>query len=181
MTAKESMQLEAPSPTVRHYVSFRLGKEIYALDIDHAREIVDVPQLSALPKAPPWIVGLMNLRGRIVPLVDLKKKFDLVMEASHELPYVIIVELTLPDEEGQTLVVGVLADAVLEVFDLADSELGAAPKFGQRFSRSYLRGMVRRDDAMIIVMDAAKVLSDVDEPALEPELEPAPDLDETAA
>lgn len=148
----------SPVKQANHYVAFRLGKEAYAIDVALAREIVDSPKLRQLPAAPAWIPGLMNLRGRVVPVVDLKKKFELGSEAEPG-GYVIVVELTT---DGEPFAVGVLADAVLEVFELAPEELGPAPRFGARFSRTYLRGMAKRNDEVLVVMDAEKVLSDSD-------------------
>jgi purine-binding chemotaxis protein CheW len=143
------------------YVSFRLGTELYALDVWHAREIVDAPPVSQLPNAPDWIAGLMNLRGRIVPVVDLKRKFDLGDGGQGGgRGYVIVVDVE--SDDGTSSAVGVLADAVLEVFDLGDAELTPPPKFGARFSRAYLRGLIKRETSVIAVMDAARVLADAD-------------------
>jgi purine-binding chemotaxis protein CheW len=163
---------EATQAQQTQYVSFRLGRESYALDIWHAREIVDAPPLSQMPNAPAWIPGLMNLRGRIVPVVDLKKKFGLEDAASASVArgYVIIVEIG--GEDRPPMSIGLLVDAVLEVFDLPASELEPPPKFGARFSRSYLVGMTKRAAAIVAVMDAAKVLADTDV-LLEDQCEPA--------
>jgi purine-binding chemotaxis protein CheW len=142
------------------FVSFNLGTEAYAIDVWHAREIVDAPELSRLPNAPAWIPGVMNLRGRVVPVVDLKRKFGLSSDvAAKGRGYVIVVEL--PHEDG-VITVGVAADSVIEVFDLADPDLTPPPRFGERFSRAYLRGMARRPRGLVAVMDAEKVLADTD-------------------
>jgi purine-binding chemotaxis protein CheW len=144
------------------YVSFRLGKEIYAVDIWHAREIVDAPPLSRLPNAPAWIPGLINLRGRILPVVDLKKKFGLADEPLRQSAQAYIVVVELPSEQGEPMSVGMLADAVLEVFDVPASELDPPPKFGARFSRDYLLGMAKRAAGIVAIMDAPRVLADAD-------------------
>jgi purine-binding chemotaxis protein CheW len=149
----------SPVKQANHYVAFRLGKEAYAIDVALAREIVDSPKLRQLPAAPAWIPGLMNLRGRVVPVVDLKKKFELGGDDDASRGYVIVVELVT---DGEPFAVGVLADAVLEVFELLPEDLSPAPRFGARFSRTYLRGMARRNDEVLVVMDAEKVLSDSD-------------------
>jgi purine-binding chemotaxis protein CheW len=144
------------------YVSFRLGKEMYALDIWQAREIVDAPPLNQLPNAPAWLPGMMNLRGQVVPVVDLKEKFGLNagLHEKQTPAYVIVVEVARKDEDPIT--VGVLADEVIEVFDVAAADLDAPPAFGARYSRSYLLGMTKRAGAIVAVMDAPKVLSDTD-------------------
>ncbi len=144
------------------YVSFRLGKEMYALDVWQAREIVDAPALNQLPNAPAWLPGLMNLRGQVVPVVDLKEKFGLDAGTKQvgRGAYVIVVDL--PRKEHDQVTIGVLADEVLEVFDLTPSEIGPPPAFGARYSRSYLLGMAKREGGIVALMDAPKVLSDTD-------------------
>lgn len=144
------------------YIRFRLGKEMYALDVWQAREIVDAPLLNQLPNAPAWLPGMMNLRGQVVPVVDLKEKFGLTAGIGDQESrgYVIVVDVARKDEDPVT--VGVLADEVLEVFDLGALDLEPAPAFGARYSRSYLLGMTKREGAIVAVMDAPKVLSDSD-------------------
>ncbi|MBK7395210.1 MAG: chemotaxis protein CheW [Myxococcales bacterium] len=148
-----------PSGTRHCYVSFLLGEETYALDVREAREIVDLPALRRLPNAPPWIVGVMDLRGAVVPVVDLEKKLGIPRTGGAAAGYVVVVVLQV---RGQELVVGVLADAVLDVFELAADELGRPPAFGARFSRSYLRGTTDRDGQLVLVLEATRVLADRD-------------------
>ena len=135
---------------------------MYALDVWQAREIVDAPALNQLPNSPPWLPGMMNLRGQVVPVVDLKEKFGLNAgsSAKERRAYVIVVEI--PKKDADPMTVGVLADEVIEVFDLALSEIEPPPMFGACYSRSYLLGMAKRDGAIVAVMDAPKVLSDTD-------------------
>lgn len=161
------------SSALNQYVSFRLGKETYALDIWHAREIVDEPPLSQMPNAPEWIPGLMNLRGRILPVVDLKKKFGLEGGPGQTTArgYVIVVEIESEGRAPQSI--GLLADSVLEVFDLPASQLEPPPKFGARYSRAYLVGMAKRDAGIVAVMDASMVLEDTDELLEDKEEEPS--------
>src|SRR5580704_5217333 len=148
------------------YVSFRLGKEMYALDVWQAREIVDSPVLNQLPNAPAWLPGMMNLRGQVVPVVDLKEKFGLNagLHEKQTPAYVIVVEVARKDEDPIT--VGVLADEVIEVFDLVSSEIEPPPAFGASYSRSYLLGMAKRGATIVAVMDAPQVLSDADRSTL---------------
>ncbi len=149
-----------PGTGSSQYVSFLLGKEAYALDILEAREIVDLPALRRLPSTPSWILGLMDLRGEFVPVVDLKKKFEL--EPGEEAESKVVVVVAFQAEDGRDLVVGLLADAVLDVFELPRRELGPAPNFGARFSRSYLRGITKRDGQLVMVMEATKLLADTE-------------------
>lgn len=126
---------------VNQYVSFRLGEETYALDVSHAKEIVEAPRLTPMPHAPPWIRGVMNLRGSVVPVVDLKRKF--VMGATELGAHTCVLLIEFESESSQFLI-AVLVDAVLE---LSPSELEPPPAFGARYSRKYLKGVGRRESS----------------------------------
>jgi len=141
------------------YITFQLDDEIYALDVAHAREIVDVPRLTRMPNSPPWIRGVMNLRGSVVPVIDLKHKFEMGTTEVTQRSCVLIVEFEF---EHAIFVIGVLVDAVLAVFELAPEQLEAPPKFGARYSRKYLKGMGRRDDRVFMVLEANEVFADVE-------------------
>jgi purine-binding chemotaxis protein CheW len=143
----------------REYLSFRLGKEHYALDVANAREVIEITSLAAMPKAPAWVRGMVNLRGSVVPVLDLKRKFEMGDTELAERSCVVIVEFLL---EGEPFVVGVLVDAAAEVFEYPASQIEAPPRFGTRFSRSYLRGMGRRDDYLFVILEADKVFADTD-------------------
>ncbi len=138
------------------YLSFKLGNEIYALDVGNAREIVECSLITQIPKMPPWIRGVINLRGTVVPVLDLKRKFEMGQTEQTVNTCVIIVESIL---DGEMFVIGVLADAVQEVFELESSKIEPPPKFGSKVSTRYLKGMGRRGDMLFIVLDAEKVFS----------------------
>jgi purine-binding chemotaxis protein CheW len=147
-----------PVSSINHYVVFGLGDEVYALDVVNAREIVGVPPLTPIPSAPEWIRGVINLRGSVVPVIDLKSKFGMGRTDGTPSSCVLIVEFSA---DGEDFVVGVLADRVLEVLEVADSAIEPPPKFGARFSRAYLRGLGRKGDLLFVILDAGKVFSDV--------------------
>lgn len=153
--------------STNQYVTFRLDDETYALDVGNAREIVEAPRLTRMPNAPSWIRGVMNLRGSVVPVIDLKQKFDMGVTELTRLSCVLLVEFMLDQEP---FVIGVLVDAVLEVFELPPETIEPPPKFGARYSRQYLRGMGRRNDRVFVILDADKVFSDTGL-AFEPEAE----------
>jgi purine-binding chemotaxis protein CheW len=148
------------------YVTFKLDDEIYALDVAHAREIVGVPRLTRMPKAPAWIRGVINLRGSVVPVIDLKHKFEMGATEIGPDSCVLIVEFMFEDA---IFVIGVLVDAVLAVFELAPSEVEAPPKFGARYSRKYLKGVGRLDGRVFMILEADEVFSDVDAELAGPE------------
>jgi purine-binding chemotaxis protein CheW len=145
--------------TTNQYVTFRINQEVYALDVGNAREIVEVPRLTRMPNTPAWIRGVMNLRGSVVPVVDLKQKFAMGSTEITANACVLMVEFNLDD---QLIVIGLLVDAVLEVFELREEAIEEPPKFGARYSRRYIRGMGRRNDVVFIILDPEKVFADVD-------------------
>lgn len=145
------------------YVTFRLDEEIYALDVAHAREIVELPRLTRMPSAPGWIRGVMNLRGSVVPVIDLKQKFAMGSTTITRDCCVLVVEFSFEDA---LFVIGVLVDAVLAVFELAPDQVEPPPKFGARYSRKYVKGTGRREQQMFLILEANEVFADV-EPQLD--------------
>jgi len=141
---------------INHYLSFRLGGETYAIDVANAREIVECSTVTQIPKTPPWIRGVINLRGRVVPVIDLKMRFDMGATEETVNTCVIVVETVV---DGEMFVVGLLADAAKEVFELDDTSLDPPPKFGVKVNTHYIRGMARRGDDLLVVLDAERVLS----------------------
>jgi purine-binding chemotaxis protein CheW len=138
------------------YLAFRLGDELYAIDVANAREIVEQSTITRLPKTPAWMRGLINLRGNVLPVLDLKMKLG--MGATNETvdTCTIVVEVTL---DGELYVVGVLADSVSEVFELDEKQVEAPPRFGTRLSTDFIKGMGRVGQNLIIVLDAERVFS----------------------
>lgn len=141
------------------YVTFQLDDEIYALDVAHAREILEVPRLTRMPNAPAWIRGVMNLRGAVVPVIDLKHKFDMGATELSARSCVLIVEFVFDET---IFVIGVLVDAVLAVFELAPEAIESPPQFGARYSRKYLHGVGRHGDRVFMILAANEVFADVE-------------------
>ncbi len=146
----------ASATRTNQYLTFKLGPEVYAIDVGSARQIVEFSLITQIPKTPPWIRGVINLRGTVVPVLDLKLKFELGVTERSVNTCVIIIEVA---SEGDTLVVGVLTDGVQEVFELEASQIEPPPRFGMRVSTEYLRGMGRRGDQLFIILDPQKIFS----------------------
>lgn len=159
------------------YVTFKLDDEIYALDVAHAREIVEAPRLTRMPNAPEWIRGVMNLRGTVVPVIDLKMKFGMGMTELSRNSCVLLVEFLF---DGSLFLIGVLVDAVLAVFELAPEHVEEPPKFGARYSRKYLKGVGRHDDRVFMILAADEVFKDVEVELADPNDEAAPEVAEEA-
>jgi purine-binding chemotaxis protein CheW len=144
------------------YLTFKLQDEIFALDISKVREVLDFTTVTKVPKTPEFMRGVINLRGSVVPVVDLRLKFGMSRTEKTVNTCIIIAEVTVDNE---TTVLGALADSVQEVMDLEPGQIEAAPKIGTRLNTEFIRGMGKRDNTFVIILDIDKVFS-IDELAL---------------
>lgn len=129
------------NPT-QQFLRFVLGTEMYAVRIDLVREILEVVQMTPLPLMPPFVRGVMNLRGAVVPVIDLGARLGLPVTRIGRRTCVVIVDVHRPDDDGvQTM--GVLVDAVHEVFDLPATDMEPVPRLGTRIDPGLIRSMVR--------------------------------------
>jgi purine-binding chemotaxis protein CheW len=144
------------------YLTFKLADEVFALDISKVREVLDFTAITRVPRTPEFMRGVINLRGNVVPVVDMRVKFGMTKTEKTVNTCIIIVEITLDED---TTVLGALADSVQEVIDLEPGQIEPAPKIGTRLRTEFIRGMGKRDDHFIIILDIDKVFS-VDELSL---------------
>ena len=147
---------------ITQYLTFKLGDEVFALDISQVREVLDFTAITKVPRTPEFMRGVINLRGNVVPVVDMRLKFGLTKTEKTVNTCIIIVEISL---DGDTTVLGALADSVQEVIDLEPDRIEPAPKIGTRLKTDFIKGMGKRDDQFIIILDIDKVFS-VDELSL---------------
>jgi purine-binding chemotaxis protein CheW len=141
------------------YLTYKLGEEVFALDISKVREVLDFTTVTKVPRTPEFMRGVINLRGSVVPVVDLRLKFGMSRTERTVNTCVIIVEVTV---EGETTVLGALADSVQEVIELGPNHIEPAPKIGTKLNTDFIRGMGKQDERFIIILDIDKVFS-VDE------------------
>lgn len=146
----------------RQYLSFKLDQEEFALDISKVREVLDFTRITRVPQTPEFMRGVINLRGAVVPVVDLKRKFGMSETEKTMNTRIIIGELSL---EGETTVLGAIADSVHEVFELEPQHIEPAPRIGTGLNTDFLKGMGKRDDEFIMILDIDRVFS-ADEIAL---------------
>jgi purine-binding chemotaxis protein CheW len=138
------------------YLTFKLDEEIFALDIAKVREVLDYTTVTKVPRTPEFMRGVINLRGSVVPVVDMRLKFGMTKTDKTVNTCIIIVEITLA---GETVVLGALADAVHEVIELEPGQIEPAPKIGTRLKTDFIRGMGKRGEGFIIILDIDKVFS----------------------
>ena len=138
------------------YLTFKLEEEIFALDISKVREVLDFTTITKVPRTPEFMRGVINLRGNVVPVVDMRLKFGMTKTENTVNTCIIIVEINL---DGETTVLGALADAVQEVIELESGQIEPAPKIGTRLTTDFIQGMGKRDEGFIIILDIDRVFS----------------------
>jgi len=138
------------------YLTFRLEDELFALDIGKVREVLDFTSITKVPQTPDYMRGVINLRGSVVPVVDLRLKFGMEMAQKTVNTCVIIVEVELL---GEKVVMGAMADAVQEVLDLEPDQIEPPPRIGTKMNTDFIRGMGKHNDQFIIILDIDKIFS----------------------
>lgn len=137
-------------------LTFTLGEEVFALDIARVREVMDYTTVTKVPRTPEYMSGVINLRGVVVPVVDMRRKFGMSPTEKTVNTCVIIVELVL---EGETVVVGAMADSVCEVVDLESAQIEPAPRIGTSLNTEFIKGMGKHNDTFIIILDIDRCFS----------------------
>ncbi|MEF2145928.1 MAG: chemotaxis protein CheW [Desulfovibrionaceae bacterium] len=138
------------------YLTFTLGKEVFALDISTVREVLELTTVTRIPRTPDYMRGVINLRGHAVPVVGMRRKLNMKEIPDTINTCIIIVEV---DFDGEPTVLGALVDSVREVFEMAPEAIEAAPKMGAAVKSEYIRGMGRQNDEFIIILDIARIFS----------------------
>ncbi len=159
------------------FVTFRLDEENYAFEIGKVREVLDITNVTKVPQMPHFMQGVINLRGAVVPVVDLRLKFGMNETVNDVDTRIVIVEVTVDEE---TTILGALADAVREVIELEPDEIDPPPKIGTRLRTEFITGMGRHKDEFIIILNVDQVFS-ADELAAVQAFETEPPIDQLAA
>jgi len=153
---KSSPQIDQDSDSAQQYLTFQLGGELFALDILHVKEILEYGQITPVPMTPVFIRGVINLRGAVVPVIDLSARFGRGLADVTRRSCIIIVEV---QHEGERDDIGVTVDAVNEVVELPPAGIEPAPAFGAKIRTEFIAGMGKLDGRFVILLDLAKVLS----------------------
>ena len=141
------------------YLTFKLGEEIFALDVAEVREILDFTTVTKVPRTPSFMRGVINLRGSVVPVMDLRLKFGMSATAQTVDSCIIVVEMSL---EGDLIVIGVLADAVQEVIDLEPEQIEPAPRIGTNLNMDYILGMGKHNGTFMMILDIDRIFNDAE-------------------
>jgi purine-binding chemotaxis protein CheW len=138
------------------YLTFALANEEYGLGILKVREIIGYMAITAVPQTPMHVKGVINLRGQVIPVVDLRAKFGMMETEVTEQTCIIVVEIDQGDHRFST---GIVVDHVQEVLDIREADIEAAPQFGSSVNTDFILGMGKIGDSVKILLDIDKVLA----------------------
>jgi purine-binding chemotaxis protein CheW len=140
----------------RQYLTFKLGNEIFATDVAKVREVLDLTTITQIPRTPEFMAGVINLRGSVVPVVDLRLCLDMSKTETMRNTCIVVVEVMLDNE---SIVIGALADSVEEVIDLEPDQIQPPPRIGTQIRTDFIKGMGKRDALFVMILDIDRVFS----------------------
>ena len=138
---------------ISQWVTFRLGEETYGVNVMQVQEVLRMTEIAPVPGAPPYVLGIINLRGNVVTVMDTRSRFGLPPHEADDATRIVIIE-------AEDQVVGILVDSVAEVVYLKQSDIELAPNVGNEESSRYIQGVANRDEGLLILVDLDKLLTD---------------------
>lgn len=141
------------------YLTFMLADEVFALDVAKVREILELTAINKVPQTPEFMRGVINLRGGVVPVIDLRLNFGMTRTEQTVNTCIIVVEVILDNE---LIVLGVLADSVQEVVDMEPEDIEPAPHLGTKLNTDFIKGMGKINSSFVMILDIDKVFSSDD-------------------
>ena len=144
------------SQTVQQYLTFRLADEIFAVDVAQVREILDQTAVTRVPQMPDYMLGVINLRGSVVPVVDLRRKFGMATKEADVDTCIVVLDVVMNEEKTT---IGAVADAVHEVLDLPSEAIEPPPRMGTKLRTDFIRGMGKKDETFLILLDIDRIFS----------------------
>lgn len=140
--------------TVMNALTLRMQDEIFAIEAGSVREILELVPITEVPNAPPFVSGLINVRGRVVPLADLRVMFDMDRPPPDQDTRIVVIEIEI---DGEPTVVGILADRVYEVTEIEAGAIQQAPRVGMRWRSDFVKAIGKRGGDFIIIPDMGRI------------------------
>lgn len=150
MTAQTAKSGDDP---VLQWVTFRLGNETYGINVMQVREVLRYTEIAPVPGAPSYVIGIINLRGNVVTVIDTRERFGLPTAEVTDNTRIVILE-------SEDQVIGIMVDAVAEVVYLRESEIETAPNVGNDESSRYIQGVCHKNDTLLILIEIEKLLTE---------------------
>jgi len=152
-----SQGIERGSYREGKYLTFGLGSEEYGLEILKVKEIIGIMNITAVPQTPKYVKGVINLRGKVIPVIDLRLKFGMDVIGYNDRTCIIVVDIS--GQTGKKTVMGIVVDSVSEVLNIKSDEIEDTPTFGVRLETDYILGMAKVKGGVKILLDIDKVLT----------------------
>ncbi len=140
----------------QQFVTFSLGEELFGVEVSRTREILSLTPMTKVPQTPGYLLGVINLRGQVVPVVDMRLKLGLPAGVETEDTCIIVVEVQIDDEP---IVVGALADAVREVLEIRSDQIEPPPRLGTRLKTEFINGMGKIDEQFMILLNIDRIFN----------------------
>jgi len=140
----------------QQYVTFSLGDELFGVEVTKTREILSLTPVTKVPQTPDYLLGVINLRGQVVPVVDMRLKLGLPAGDETEDTCIIVVDVQV---DGETITVGALADAVREVMDIRSDQIEPPPRLGTRLNTEFINGMGKVDEQFMILLNIDRIFN----------------------
>jgi purine-binding chemotaxis protein CheW len=139
------------------YLTFTIEEESYGIDVLKVREIIRLTDITAVPQMPAFVRGVINLRGKIIPVIDLRLRFGFAQVTKTDLTCIIVVQIKL--QEGKTIQMGLIVDGVEEVINIAAADIEETPDFGAKIETDYLLGMAKVKNAVKTLLNIDRILT----------------------
>jgi len=160
---KEELKLEMDSESkeedIRQFLTFHVGTETYGIEVKNVREVIEFDNVFRIPAVPEYIRGVINLRGEVVPVIDMASRFFGRTSEITKFSCIVIVEI---EEESGVVLIGFLIDAINAVIDLSDDNIEGTPSFGAKIRSDFISGVGKHNDQFVILLHINRVL-DVNE------------------
>ncbi|HKK60258.1 MAG TPA: chemotaxis protein CheW [Salinivirga sp.] len=150
MDAQTQTNKKNVSDQVHTYLSFRLGKEVFAASVNHVVNILELKPITKVPHAPEYMSGVINLRGQVLPVIDMRIKFGMTPTEPTVDTCIIVLNLEIENEEVK---LGILVDAVSEVLELEENQIEPSPSIGTKYKAEFIKGMWKKDESFIMLLN----------------------------
>ena len=147
---------ETNANSSQQYVTFSLCEELFGVEVTRTREILSLTPVTKVPQTPDYLLGVINLRGQVVPVVDMRLKLGLSAGDETEETCIIVVDVLV---DGETITVGALADAVREVMDIRSDQIEPPPRLGTRLNTEFINGMGKVDEQFMILLNIDRIFN----------------------
>lgn len=151
---------DIPAENITKYLIFEIGNDSYGVEITFVNEIIGIQQITEVPEQPSYVLGIINLRGKIIPVMDVRKRFKKKFREFDDRTCIIVVEIN-------DLFVGLIIDRVIEVADILDSQISPPPKINSDFKNRFISGIGKTESGVKVLLDCSKLLTENELQSLE--------------